>query len=174
MALDRRDAGSGVLLVIEDDPGASDVRALLARHLAFTRAQSPPEHVHALDVDGLLEPDVSFFSARRDGVLLGVGALKQVGDDHHHVELKSMHTAEAARRQGVGVTVLRHLLDTAARRGFRRVSIETGTMDAFAPARALYSSAGFVVCPPFGSYTVNPYSVCMTMVLAVGGERPAD
>ena len=160
------------LTVAEDDPGAPDVRELLARHLAFTRAQSPPEHVHALDVDGLLEQDVSFFSARLNGVLLGVGALMHVGDDHFHAELKSMHTAEAARKRGVGKTMLRFLLDTAARRGFRRVSIETGTMDGFAPARALYATAGFVECPPFGTYTVNRYSLCMTMALGVA-EEPA-
>ena len=165
---------SADLVVAEDDPNAPDVRRLLARHLAFTRAQSPPEHVHALDVEGLLEPDVSFFGARLDGVLLGVGALKQVGDDHDHAELKSMHTAEEARKRGVGRAMLRFLLDTAVRRGFGRVSIETGTMDAFAPARALYGSAGFVVCPPFGPYTVNPYSVCMTVALGVPGEGPGE
>jgi putative acetyltransferase len=160
------------LVIAEDDPAAADVRALLARHLTFTRAQSPPEHVHALDVGSLLEPAVSFFGARLHGELLGVGALKQVEDDPDHVELKSMHTAEAARRRGVGQAMLRFLLVTAVRRGYQRVSIETGTMDAFAPARALYASAGFVVCAPFGAYTVNPYSVCMTLPVGAVGDSP--
>jgi putative acetyltransferase len=150
--------------IAADDPRRDDVRALLEQHLRFAREASPPEHVHALDLDVLLDPAVSFFSARRDGALLAVGALKQL--DSTHAEVKSMHTSAIARGQGVGRAMLLHLLRTAADRGNTRVSLETGTMDAFAAARSLYASAGFVACPPFGDYTVNPYSVTMTLVLA--------
>jgi uncharacterized protein YqeY len=83
--------------------------------------------------------------------------------DAEHVELKAMHTSVAARRQGVGRAMVGHLLTVAADRGFRRVSLETGTMDAFAPARALCSQAGFIPCPPFGDYSANPHSTCMTI-----------
>ena len=150
-------------LVTPDDPTAPDVRALLDRHLAFARTHSPPEDVHALEVEGLAAGDVSFFSVREDGVLLGIGALRHL--DAEHAEIKSMHTAEAARGRGVGRAMLRHLLQLARTLGYRRVSLETGTMAPFAPARALYTSAGFTVCPPFGEYWASPNSVCMTLLL---------
>jgi len=158
-----------------DDPRVGDVRALLAAHLAFAHEHSPPEDVHALDVSGLVGPAVSFFSCRDDGRLLGVGALKQL--DERHAELKSMHTAAAARGQGVGRAMVGHLLATARARGCRRVSLETGTMAAFEPARALYASVGFAPCPPFADYPDSPNSVCMTLLLdgadgAPGAEEP--
>jgi len=146
-----------------DDPRADDVRALLEQHLALMRATSPPEDVHALDLDGLLDPAVTFFSFRRDGVLLGVGALKQL--DARHAELKSMHTARAARGAGVGRAMVEHLLGVAMARGCDRVSLETGTQDAFAPARSLYAGAGFRPCGPFGSYDPSPSSTFMTLTL---------
>ena len=151
------------LVIAPDDPRSSDVIVLLQAHLEFARATSPLEHVHALDVDGLLEPGVTFFSARRDGVLLGVGALKRL--DRSHAELKSMHTSEAARRQGVASAMAAHLLSFAATSNYERVSLETGTMSAFAPARSLYAKLGFVECEPFNGYTANPYSTCMTISL---------
>jgi len=154
-----------------DDPRREDVRALLERHLAFANTHSPPEDVHALNVDGLGDPAVTFFSLRARGELRGVGALKKLDDDH--VELKSMHTAEAARRQGVGRAMLQHLLGEARARGFRRVSLETGSMAAFIPARALYASAGFTVCEPFGEYTRSPNSACMTLLLD-HAETPSE
>jgi putative acetyltransferase len=146
-----------------DDPRRDDVRALLEQHLAFAREVTPPEDVHALDLVGLLDPAVTFFSLRVDGELLGVGALKQLEDGH--VELKSMHTARAARRRGVGRAMLTHLLAVAAERGARRVSLETGSMEAFAPARTLYAGAGFVPCGPFGDYRESPNSTYMTLAL---------
>ena len=149
------------LVIAIDDPRAEDVRALLDTHLAFSRDVTPPGHVHALDIDGLLDPAVTFFSARRGGVLLGVGALKRL--DESHAELKSMHTSEAARGQGVGRAMVDHLLAVAADRRYLRVSLETGTVDAFVPARSLYAKVGFTPCEPFGEYTVNPHSTCMTI-----------
>jgi putative acetyltransferase len=150
--------------VIEvDDPRRDDVRALLEQHLAFARAVTPPEDVHALELDGLLDASITFFSLRMDGELLGVGALKQL--DAHHAEVKSMHTAPAARRRGVGRAIVDHVLAVAAARGVRRVSLETGAGEAFAPARALYAGAGFVPCGPFGQYEASPNSAFMTRSL---------
>jgi putative acetyltransferase len=149
--------------ITPDEPRADDVRELLQRHLAFAHANTPPEDVHALDVDGLLDPAVTLFSFRRDGELLGVGALKQL--DRHHAELKSMHTAQAARGRGVGRTMLGHLIGVARERGCRRVSLETGSMDAFAPARSLYASAGFRPCGPFCDYSASQSSTFMTLSL---------
>lgn len=153
----------GGLLISAEDPRADDIRRLLERHLDFSRAVTPEGHVHALDLEGLLDPTVTFVSARVDGTLLGVGALKRL--DLLHGEIKSMHTTSEARRRGVGRNVVLHLLDLARDRGITRVSLETGTMDAFAPARALYARLGFEPCPPFGDYTTNPFSVCMTRVV---------
>jgi putative acetyltransferase len=157
----RRGVLAGEICV--DDPLAADVQQLLERHLAFAHTHSPPEDVFALPAAGLVDPAVTFFSFRRDGQLLGVGALKQL--DGQHAELKSMHTAEAARGQGIGRAVLGHLLGVARERGYQRVSLETGTMAAFGPARAMYASAGFQPCEPFSDYRVSPNSVCMTMPL---------
>jgi putative acetyltransferase len=159
------------LVIAVDDPRIDDVRTLLDRHLAFAREVTPPDHVHAMDVDDLVDPAVTFFSVRRDGVLLGVGALKRL--DESHAEVKSMHTSESARGEGVGRAMVGHLLAVAADRGYQRVSLETGTMDAFAPARSLYTAFGFEPCAPFGEYTDNPHSAYMTIDLAeaAGGRR---
>jgi putative acetyltransferase len=146
-----------------DDPRAEDVRELLRRHLAFTNSHSPPEDCHALDVDGLLDPAVTFFSFRDHGALLAVGAIKQL--DALHGELKSMHTAEAARRRGIGREMLEHLLAVARDRGVQRVSLETGSAPAFAPARSLYERAGFTPCAAFGDYSPSQNSTFMTMSL---------
>jgi putative acetyltransferase len=151
------------LIITEEEPNEPDVRAVLDRHLAFAREVTPPEHVHALDHGAWSDPDLTLFGARRDGVLLGVGAIRRLDADH--AELKSMHTTAEARGQGVGQAVLDHLLDQAAARGYRRVSLETGTSDAFAAARALYLKAGFRPCAPFGQYTDNSYSICLTLTL---------
>ncbi len=147
-----------------DDPRASDVIGLLTAHLRFANEVTPPGHVHALDVDALVGPAITFCSVRGDGGdLLGVGALRRMTNDH--VELKSMHTAVARRGAGTGRAMLDHLLAEAAAMGARQISLETGTGEAFAPAHALYRSAGFVECPPFADYTANPHSVCMTRLV---------
>jgi putative acetyltransferase len=146
-----------------DDPRAPDVRRLLTTHLAFARAPTPPEDAHALDVDGLCDPAVTFFSLRRDGILLAVGALARLDSDH--AEVKSMHTVGAARRQGIGRRMLEHLIEVAREAGYRRLSLETGSMAEFAPARALYASAGFELCEPFGDYRASPNSTYMTLRL---------
>ncbi len=147
-----------------DDPRADDVRALLERHHAFANVHTPPEHVHALDVDALLDPAVAFFSFRRDGTALGIAALRQL--DPQHAEVKSMHTAAEARGLGIGGALVDHLIAVARERGFRRVSLETGSAAAFAPAHALYASRGFEPCEPFGDYRPTPHSCFMTLVEA--------
>jgi len=149
------------LVVAVDDPRRDDIRAVLERHLAFSQELTPAPGVHALAVEGLLDPAVTLFSARLNGELVGVGALKQL--DVTHAELKSMHTVEAARRLRVGRALVEHLLSVAAVRNYRRVSLETGAMDAFAPARSLYTKLGFRPCPPFGQYIDSPTSACMTI-----------
>lgn len=148
-----------------EDPRAEDVRAVLGRHLEFMHAQSPPEDVHALDADGLVDPAVTFFSLRRDGELVALGALKRL--DPRHAEVKSMHTVEAMRGKGVAAAMVRHLIAVARAGSVDRLSLETGTGPAFAPARALYASAGFVPCGPFADYVESPYSCFMTLDLSV-------
>jgi putative acetyltransferase len=146
-----------------EDPRVEDVRRLLERHLEFAHTHTPPEDVHALDLDGLLHPAVTFYSFRQDGQVLAVGALKQL--DPGHAELKSMHTAAAVRGRGIGRAMLDHLLGVARARGCHRVSLETGTMAAFGPARSLYAGAGFTPCGPFGDYRPGPNNTFMTLVL---------
>jgi putative acetyltransferase len=146
-----------------DDPARDDVRTLLDTHLSFSREATPPAYVFALDSSGLSDPAVTFFSARVGGELVGIGALKRLDDTH--AELKSMHTRAEARRQGVGRAMVLHLLAVARAAGLKRVSLETGTMDEYAPARALYAGVGFTPCQPFGEYEASPYNTCMTLVL---------
>jgi putative acetyltransferase len=150
--------------VAPDDPTVDDVQELLARHLEFAFASSPHADVHALDVERLTAPTITFFSLREDGVLLGVGAIRQL--DAQHVELKSMHTAIAARGRGVGRAMVLHLLDVARSRGCTRVSLETGSTEVFAPALALYDSVGFARCGPFADYRPSDFSTFMTLELA--------
>jgi putative acetyltransferase len=151
------------LVIAVDDPLAADVRELVSRHLDFARSLSPPENVFALDADGLLDPAVTVYSCRRSGELLAIGALKHLSD--HHGELKSMHTARPARRLGLGRAMLGHLIGVARERGYRLLSLETGSMDGFAPARALYATAGFTVCGAFASYQPSPHSAFMSLPL---------
>lgn len=146
-----------------DDPAREDVARLLAEHLADMYATSPAESVHALDVAALGAPDVTFWSARRDGVVVGCGALKELAADHG--EVKSMRTAAGARGTGVATAVLLHLVGEARARGYRRLSLETGTQDFFAPARRLYERHGFVACAPFAGYGPDPTSAFFTLAL---------
>ena len=139
------------------------VIALVHQHLASAAEHSPPESVHALGLERLRQPGLRFFTAWVGDDLAGMGAVKRIAADH--AELKSMRTAEAFQRRGIAAAMLRHLLTVAADMGCTRVSLETGSMAAFAPARALYARFGFVACAPFGDYREDPYSVCMTRML---------
>jgi putative acetyltransferase len=136
---------------------------LLEEHLTEMHLNSPPESVHALDVVRLQRPDVTFWSARSNGTLVGCGALKEL--DARHGEIKSMRTVSRHRREGIARAMLEHIIAEARRRGYRRLSLETGSTDAFAAARRLYESFGFTYCPPFARYVEDPNSVFLTRVL---------
>ena len=157
--------------IVEDDLSRPEVRALLAEHLAAMHEHSPPGNVFALDVDGLRSPGVTLWTAWDDDVLLGCGALKQLDDGHG--EIKSMRTAAHAIRRGVAAAVLDHLLAEALRRGWTKLSLETGTGDYFEPAHALYRRAGFVECGPFGDYVETEFSRYFTLDLAPDGPAAA-
>lgn len=151
------------LQIAVEDPRAPDVLELLETHLAFAHATTPPEAVHALEHQALTEPHVTFFTARHDDQLLGVSALREL--EPGHAEIKSMHVAAAARGRGVARAMLGHLLEVGRLRGYERLSLETGSGEDFAPARALYSQAGFEPCEAFGEYPDSEHSSFMTLEL---------
>jgi putative acetyltransferase len=146
-----------------DDLNGPEILALLQEHLANMRQISPPESIHALPIEGLRKPEVTFWSAWENGELLGCGALKEL--DVQHGEIKSMRTSGRHRRKGVAWAILDYIIGEAKRRGYHRLSLETGSMAAFDPARQLYARAGFTFCGPFADYIEDPNSVFMTMEL---------
>jgi putative acetyltransferase len=139
--------------------------ALLDTHVTAARAESPRESAHALEVSELQTPDIDFWAAWEGEVLAAVGALKRM--EPGHGELKSMHTAKALRGRGVGAAMLRHLIAEGRAQGLRRLSLETGAMAYFEPARTLYRRHGFDVCGPYGAYKLDPNSVYMTLDLTL-------
>ena len=147
----------------EDDLSGPEVADLLRLHLDEMHSWSPPESVHAMPIERLRAPDVTFYSAWEGTRLAACGALKQL--DAAHGELKSMRAHPDYRGKGAGKAILVHLLAEARARGYARVSLETGRPDAFLPARRLYEGHGFAECPPFGDYTEDPFSICMTSEL---------
>lgn len=155
---------SGSMVICEDDVQGAEVIALLEAHLDTMALHSPPESRHALDLDGLRAPDVTFWTVWEEARLLGCGALKELSETHG--EIKSMHTAQAARGRGVARRLVAHIIAEARRRAYRRLSLETGSMAAFAPAQALYDGFGFCYCEPFAGYRHDPNSVFMTLELA--------
>ena len=146
-----------------DDLSGAEIRALLAEHLRNMHELSPPESVHALDLTALLAPDITFWTVWSDGELLGCGALKEL--EPAHGEIKSMRTVSAHQRKGVARAMLEHIIAEARRRSYVRLSLETGSMAAFEPARKLYESFGFSYCPPFADYTDDPNSAFLTRSL---------
>jgi putative acetyltransferase len=146
-----------------DDVTGPEIVALLVEHRRSMFLHSPPESVHALDLDGLRRPEVTLWTVWQDTALLGCGALKEL--DRAHGEIKSMRTAEAHLRKGVATRLMDHMLAEARRRGYRRLSLETGSPSVFEPARRLYERFGFRACGPFGDYVEDPYSVFMTREL---------
>ena len=148
----------------EDDLTAPAVLALLRLHLAGMEDESPPESVHALGAEALRGADVSFWTVWDGDALLGFGALKAL--DRGHGEIKSMRTAPAALRRGVGAAMLDHIIAEARRRGYQRLSLETGSSPAFDPAAALYARFGFTPCEAFADYPADdPFSRFMTLEL---------
>ncbi len=162
-SVERRLVGEPGMQIREDDLTGPEIAALLREHLRGMHALSPPESIHALDLEGLRAPEITFWTVWDSGELLGCGALKEL--DAQHGEIKSMRTARAHLRKGVASVVLRHIMGEAERRGYARLSLETGSMAGFDPARSLYGRFGFAFCGPFGSYADDPNSMFMTRVL---------
>jgi len=146
-----------------DDLQGPEIAALLEAHLAHMRSISPPCSVHALDLERLRKPDITFWSVWEGKELAGCGALKEL--DRGHGEIKSMRTASAHLRKGVASKVVKHILDEAKRRGYRRLSLETGSTRDFAPAQNLYARFGFRPCGPFADYKDDPFSFYMSKEL---------
>lgn len=149
--------------VVEDDLTGPEIAALLTLHLSEMHAWSPPESVHAMDIARLREPDVTFYSAWHGTTLAACGAIKDLGEGEG--ELKSMRADPAWRGRGAGKAMLRHLIEVARTRGYRRLWLETGSTEPFRPAQALYRSHGFVECGPFAAYREDPFSLFMTCEL---------
>ena len=146
-----------------DDLTRTEVLALLNEHLSNMYELGPPETVFALDAGRLRSPDITFWTVWDEGLLLGCGALKELSPTHG--EIKSMRTPQALRGKGAGRAMLAHILDAARKRGYKRLSLETGSVDAFVPAQKLYASFGFSVCGPFADYKEDPHSVFMMLEL---------
>ena len=146
-----------------DDLSGPEVHDLLEEHLRNMRQLSPPESVHALDLDALRRPGITFWTVWAGGELLGCGALKEL--DRGHGEVKSMRTASAHRRKGVARAMLDHIIAEARDRSYARLSLETGSISAFEPAQRLYEDFGFARCTPFADYRDDPNSVFMTLAL---------
>ncbi len=151
------------LTVRKEPPDHPEILALLEQHLAWSRSSSPPESCHVLDRAGLADPRITFYAAREEEILLGVGALVEL--DRLNGEVKSMHTAEAARGRGVASALLAQIVAEARRRGYTRLSLETGSNEPYAAARSLYLKNGFQPCAPFGNYRPDPNSAFMTLAL---------
>lgn len=149
--------------IMEDDLTGPDIRALLETHFAGMLANSPEGSCHFLDFDGLNAPDVTFWSIWDRDSLAGCGALKELSPEHG--EIKSMRTHADHVRKGVGAMMLTHIISEARERGYQRLSLETGSTEAFIPALALYEAHGFQFCPPFGDYVADPFSRFMTLAL---------
>lgn len=146
-----------------DDLSRPQVHALLQEHLSNMYELSPPESVHALDLSKLRVPEITFWTAWDEGVLLGCGALKELTPTHG--EIKSMRTPQSLRRRGAARAMVAHIVAQARSRGYTRLSLETGSHAAFLPAQSLYRSFGFAPCGPFGDYRDDPNSVFMSMQL---------
>jgi putative acetyltransferase len=152
------------LMIGKESPLGPDLANLMARHTADMHADTPPESIHMMDAGQLAIPEVSFFVMRDAGQAIGMGAFKAL--DAEHAEIKSMHVMVEYRGRGLSRVMLDHLVAEAAKAGVIRLSLETGSQGMFEPARRLYARAGFVECPPFGDYDLDPNSVFMTRTLA--------
>lgn len=146
-----------------DDLSGPEIKTLLNEHLRHMHEITPPGSIHALDLDSLKQPGITFWCAWEGKELMGCGALKRL--DSEHAEIKSMRTASAHLRKGIAKQMLCFILEQAKASGFKRVSLETGVMKEFEPARTLYSTFGFSYCQPFADYTEDPNSVFMTKLL---------
>jgi putative acetyltransferase len=150
------------VITIEDSLTV-ELAQILQAHWLFCTSSTPIEHVYALDASKLFSPDITVFGARIDGELVGVGAIRKL--DAHHAELKSMHTLAKSRGSGVGKAMVAHIEDFARSSGIERMSLETGTNEAFKPARELYKSLGYNSCDAFGDYVLSEDNMCMTKLI---------
>jgi putative acetyltransferase len=153
----------GFMEISVDDLTGPEIAAFLAEHIEDMRSVSPPESKHALDLDALRVPDITFWSVTDAGLIVGCGALKRL--DAAHAELKSMRTASAVKRRGIASLLLGHIITEAAAMGFTRLSLETGSAPFFEPARRLYGKFGFLFCEPFSDCIPDPNSVFMEKIL---------
>ncbi|MCW8090834.1 GNAT family N-acetyltransferase [Alteromonas sp. ASW11-130] len=151
------------LAIAIEDPMTPDIVGMLKLHLIDMRETSPPDSVHALDVEALQAADITFYSVRQKSLLLGIGALKELTPAH--AEIKSMRTTKEARGTGVASFLLDHLIQEGKNRGYNAISLETGTQAFFTPAHHLYKKFGFVECAPFASYKLDPNSLFMEKLL---------
>jgi putative acetyltransferase len=155
--------------IVVDDLSGPEIAEFLDEHVRQMRSITPLESKHALDLDALREPDVTFWSVMDGGAVVGCGAIKRLDADH--AELKSMRTSTARKRSGIASRLLGHIVAEAERMGFTRLSLETGSDDFFLPARRLYEKFGFEYCEPFADYRPDPNSVFMTRSLGGGAAR---
>jgi putative acetyltransferase len=155
--------GGNLVTIKIDDLTGPDIAELLQEHLRDMNSVSPPESKHALDLEGLRQPDITFWTIWEEGNLAGCGALKKLTP--HHAEIKSMRTARSFVRKGVATKMLNHMIAEATEHGYQRLSLETGSQPYFEPARKLYARFGFSVCAPFADYIEDPNSVFMTREL---------
>lgn len=142
-----------------DDLTGSKVAKLVMEHLHGMTLNSPPESIHALDLGQLQGQEITFWSAWEEDELVGIGALKEING--HHGEIKSMRTSSLHLRKGVAKRLLQHIIEEARRRGYKQLSLETGSMSSFEKARRLYANFGFTYCNPFSNYIEDPNSVFM-------------
>ncbi len=152
------------MLIIEDDLTGEAIQELLRIHAEDMLISSPEGACHFFDLEGLQAPDVTVWSIWDGDSLAGCGALREI--DASHGEVKSMRTADAHLGRGVGRQMLRHIVDTGYRRGYERISLETGSSPRFDAAINLYESYGFVRCHPFDTYEANDFSVFYSLLLA--------
>jgi putative acetyltransferase len=153
-----------MLTIVPESPLTPDLTLLMQRHTMAMHAQTPPESIHMMDAGKLAQPGIWFFVMRDSGAPIGMGAVKKIDDSH--AEIKSMHVLRERRGQGLSRRMLEHLVGHALEQGFTRLSLETGSQPAFAPARGLYANSGFAECGPFEGYGPDPNSVFMTRVIS--------
>jgi putative acetyltransferase len=146
-----------------DDLCGDDIALFLQEHIEDMKSVSPPESKHALDLDTLRQPDITFWSVWAQGDLAGCGAIKELNNEH--AEIKSMRTSSAYKQRGIASTLLQYIIEESKRRGYQRLSLETGSMSFFTPARSLYEKYGFIYCKPFFNYKEDQNSVFMTKKL---------
>ncbi|HSP64333.1 MAG TPA: GNAT family N-acetyltransferase [Pyrinomonadaceae bacterium] len=149
--------------IVIDDLSGPEIAEFLEEHIRDMKSVSPPESKHALDLDGLRKPEITFWTVWDDGKLVGCGALNEL--DEQHGEIKSMRTSTSHKQRGIASLLLQHMIDVARQRSYRRLSLETGAMPFFEPARRLYAKFGFRPCPTFANYKEDPNSVFMTQEL---------